>query len=274
MDIKNLITYLKEELKDIPAVPKNIHYTSLESLYYILQSGLKGQEGGYKTHTLKTKKDDMELSTVRNSHKITQDEKYGLSTGAGSNGAEIELYTDRILAAHRGTRKTPFAELPISQKKFLDRKAKEFKQRYGIEAPQIFKTEDALGKTETVLDMFTIRDWVNNHIKSANPRLKDIAIDDVYWYNKYLKEYYEYLMKREREERFLLKKGIPADPNLMRIVITADVGDLEPGEEEFLDEVAVNYLKLLKKHEDVIVQNDKLRELKRFLRNSIEGQNK
>lgn len=274
MDIKNLITYLKEELKDIPAVPKNIHYTSLESLYYILQSGLKGQEGGYKTHTLKTKKDDMELSTVRNSHKITQDEKYELSTGAGSNGAEIELYTDRILAAHRGTRKTPFAELPISQKKFLDRKTKEFKQRYGVEVPQIFKTEDALGKTETVLDMFKIRGWVNNHIKSANPRLKDMAIDDVYWYNKYLKEYYEYLMKREREERFLLKKGIPANPDFMRIVITADVGDLEPGEEEFLDEVAVNYLKLLKKHEDVIVQNNKLRELKRFLRNSIEGQNK
>ena len=57
MDIKNLITYLKEELKDIPANPDNVHLTDFEGLYYILQGGLKGQKGGYRIHSPKTRED-------------------------------------------------------------------------------------------------------------------------------------------------------------------------------------------------------------------------
>ena len=34
MDITKVLSYLKEELKDIPAVSGNIHYTSLESVTF------------------------------------------------------------------------------------------------------------------------------------------------------------------------------------------------------------------------------------------------
>lgn len=270
MDIKSLLTYLKEELSDIPAEPKNIHYTSLKSLYYILQSGIKGQLGGYKTRVNKTKKNDMELSTVRNSHKITVDEMMGLSDGAGSGGVEIQLFTDRILAAHRGTRKVPIAELPISQQKFLDRKKKEFKQRYGVEPPQLFKKENALKKFDDIIKEDglnpALNDWVEKNIITANPRMKINARDDAFWYNKYSKDYYEVLLKREREERFILKTNIPVNPDFMKIIITADLGRLDYDEEEFLEEVAPDYLKLLKKHEDVFIQNKAHREFENFLR--------
>ena len=273
MDITKVLSYLKEELKDIPAVSGNIHYTSLESLYYILQSGLKGQLGGYKIRTPKTKKDDMELSTVRNSHKITQDEKNSLSDGAGSDEVKIELFTDRILAAHRGTRKAPLAELPISHKKYLERKKEEFKQHYGIEPPQLFKTEDALKKPNVAASMYDAREWVDENIKTADLRLKERAIDDVYWYNKYLKEYYNFLSKREREERFILKSNIPVNPDFMKIIITADKEWFAAWEEEFLSEVAENYLKLIDKHYEVFVDNKKFREFRNYLRYLVKGQN-
>ena len=252
MDITNVLSYLKEELKDIPAVSGNIHYTSLESLYYILQSGLKGQLGGYKIRTPKTKKDDMELSTVRNSHKITQDEKNSLSDGAGSDEVKIELFTDRILAAHRGTRKVPLAELPISHKKYLERKKEEFKQHYGIEPPQLFKTEDALKKPNVAASMYDAREWVDENIKTANLRLKERAIDD---------------------ERFILKSNIPVNPDFMEIIITADKEWFAAWEEEFLSEVAENYLKLIDKHYEVFVDNKKFREFRNYLRDLVKGQN-
>lgn len=274
MDITKVLSYLKEELKDIPANPDNIHYTNLEGLYYILQTGLKGQLGGYKTRSQKTKPYDMELSTVRNSHKITQNEKIGLSDAAGSDEVKIELFTDRIRAAHRGTRKVPLAELPISQKEYLERKEKEFKQNYGMDPPRLFKTEDALKKPNVAASMLDAREWADKNIKTANLRLKERAIDDVYWYNKYLKEYYSFLLKREREERFILKNNIPVNPDFMRITITADKELLFKWEEEFLSEVAKNYLRLIDKHYEVFVDNKKFREFRNYLRDLVKGQNK
>ena len=69
MDINNVLTYLKEELRDIPAKPDNVHFTNLERLYYILQTGLEGQRY-YRTKTHRSKDDDMELATVRGNHNL------------------------------------------------------------------------------------------------------------------------------------------------------------------------------------------------------------
>ena len=264
MDINKVLCYLTEELKDIPAKPDNIHYTDFEGLYYILQEGLKGLKGGYDIHSPKTKKDDIELATVRNTHKLTKDEKMGLSSGA-AGGVKIELFTDRILAAHRGTRKDKIAELPQQRKIFIQQDAKSFKKKYGYDIPDLTVNEPEhefnLKKEIKVLD------WMD-----ANKHPKDNeAVVDILSYNMSISEYYKELKEREREERFILKKGIPARSKFMRIIIEVDPDDIGYSDREFCMANSTDYLSLLsnidKRDDDLIVKNKNYFEFKKFLRN-------
>lgn len=276
MDIKNLITYLKEELKDIPAVPKNIHYTNLESLYYILQYGLKGQLGGYVNKSFKTKSPfDMELATVRNSHKLSQAEKRSLSSNVDRGGVKINLYTDRILASHRGSRKAPIAELPIQRKKFQKSDEEYFKGKFGFDIPVLFERGKVYftNDSDRLTDEDKIKDWLKKNQPVKLAQYKGGIIDEIYHYNRSLFNMQRELENREREERFILKRNIPVKPDLMRIEIESEPKEYNEYDEEFMEEVAANYLKLIDKHYEVFLDNRNLRLLRNYLRDLVKGQN-
>ena len=227
MDIKSLLTYLKEELKDIPAEPKNIHYTNLCGLYHILQNGLEGKKGGYKIRSYKTKDNDMELATVRNTRKLDPSERFSLSENA-SGGIRIELFTDRILAAHRGTTKVKIAEIPLYLQRELENDEESFKEDYGFEMPKLFDPNKSYFKTYHIFDLkhedyLLIQKW----LKENAPRYKkdESVIERIYIYNRGLSRCYKNIVNREREERFILKQSIPVDPKFMRITFDKCVTD-------------------------------------------------
>ena len=276
MDITKVLSYLKEELKDIPAVPNNIHYTNLESLYYILQYGLKGQLGGYVNKSFKTKSPfDMELATVRNSHKLSQAEKRSLSSNVDRGGVKIELYTDRILASHRGTRKAPIAELPIQRKRFQKQDEEYFKRRFGFDVPKLFKNGKVYftNDSDRLTDEDKIKDWLKENHPAELAQHKGGIVNEIYSYNRSLFNMQRELENREREERFILKKNIPVKPDLMRIEIESEPEKYNEYDEEFMEEVAANYLKLIDKHYEVFLDNRNLRLLRNYLRDLIKGQN-
>ena len=260
MDINRILSYLKEELRDIPAKPDNVHLTDFEGLYYILQSGLKGQKGGYTIHSPKTKEDDMELATTRNTHKLSYKEKAALSQGA-EGGVRINLFTDRIMSGHRGTRKDKIAELPLQRKVYMDNDQKLFKKRYGFEMPDL-----TVGPDHKLPENFNrkyVKDWLE---RRKYPDIEIGEIEDIFHYNHSIQEYYNELREREREERFILKKNIPVNPDYMSIVIEKEPEDIGYSDNEFCEETAKNYLRLIDKHEDVFLQNRNFRLFKNYLR--------
>lgn len=259
MNLIKTLSYLKEELKDIPARPDNIHRTDFEGLYYILQSGLKGQKGGYPIHSPKTGETDMELATVRNTHKLSDKEKITLSIGA-AGGVKINLFTDRILAAHRGTRKDKIAELPQQRKRFIDNDRKDFKEKYGYDMPDLTTGPDH--KYEPGEGYSTVKNWLKEHGHENDLG----AIRDIHYHNYDIENYYKELKNREREERFILKKSIPINPDYLQIAIEKSPDDIRPHDDEFIEEMAYNYLKLIAKHEDIFVHNKNFRDFKNYLR--------
>lgn len=269
MDIRKVLSYLSEELKDIPAKPDNIHYTDFEGLYYILQNGLKGQKGGYTVKSPKTKEDDMELSTVRNSHKLTPEEKMELSAGA-IGGIKINLFTDRLLAAHRGTRKDQIAELPEQSMRYLKSMEKSFRKYHGFEIPKLYEKEKFFWKQGRKLDadMDVAEAWTEKHHPELSPLDKRDVNTYIVNYNRGWLAYLDELKNREREERLILKKNIPVDPKFMEIVIEKSPIDMGYSDKEFCRDPmhTQNYLHLLDKHEDVFVQNKAFRDLKNYLR--------
>ena len=263
ISLTEALIYLKEELGDIPARADNIHLTDFEGLYYILQSGLQGQKGGYTIHSPKTKKNDMELATTRNTHKLTNKEKSSLSKGA-EGGVKINLFTDRILTGHRGTRKDKIAELPQQRKRYIDNDKTEFKKKYGFDMPDF--TEGPNHELPKGFNEDYVQKWLLDNKKSF---MNNIVTNTIYHHNYDIQEYYKELRNREREERFILKKSIPTKPEFMSIVIEKKPEDISDYDKDFIDEVAPNYLKLLEKHSDVIIDNKNLRLFKNYLRDLI-----
>ena len=104
-----------------------------------------------------------------------------------------------------------------------------------------------------------MRDHLPKYVKN------DSVINDIYYYNRDWVHYYKELRDREREERFILKKNIPVDPKFMEIVLEGPP-ELMTNDDDFCQEVAPNYLKLLEKHNDVFVDNKALRLFKKYLR--------
>ena len=274
MDLSNFLSLLKEELRDIPKRPDNIHYTDFEGLYYILQSGLKGQKGGYYVHSPKTKKDDMELATVRNTHRLSSEERGELSLGA-LGGVKINLFTDRILAAHRGTRKDEIAELPEDSMRYLKLLEENFRKFYDFDMPKLFskEKENFLWKLERRKgpDMKISEAWLKKHHPELSETLTHNAVISITEYNRAWLAYYHQLKNREREERFILKKNIPVNPDFISIEIEKEPKDISKNNKEFCEEVAKNYLYLINKHNDVFVQNRNLRLFKNYLRSKING---
>ena len=268
MDINNVLAYLREELKDIPAEPKNVHYTDFQGLYYILQGGLKGQKGGYVVHSPKTGEDDMELSTVRNTHKLSSKEKASLSSGA-VGGVKIDLFTDRILAGHRGSRKDKIAELPEQRKRFMEDTKKDFKKEYGFEIPDLFNTYGGFNDDSHDEDLKLIRKWIKT-VDEANKLDygdRERAVVAIYFFNRDLFHYKNELTNREREERFILKKSIPAKPEFMHITLEVFPHNMSPFDKDFIEDVGkANYLKVLEKHTELFEKNDEYKDWINYLR--------
>lgn len=261
---------LLEELKDIPAVPKNIHLTDYQSLYYILSNGLQGKEGGYDIHAKITGDDDQELCTTRNTHKLSDWEKAGLSENA-TGGVRIELFTDRILTGHRGTKLRQIAEYPIYSKRKLSYLEQRFKTKWGFYPPNLLygpkhKFFNSINEAYRV-----IKKWVkNNHPEKYKNEdaLSHLAVE-IDQYNSLLNRHYRNLENREREERFILKSPIPAIPEFMKIVIE----ELPNGyqEQKFLDtKYAKDFLPLVERHKDVFQQDKNFELFLKYLRDREE----
>lgn len=274
MNLNSFLSLLKEELRDIPKRPDNVHYTDFEGLYYILQSGITGQRGGYKFHSPKTKESDMELATVRNTHKLSDEEKRQLSSGV-VGGVKIELFTNRILAAHRGTRKDEIAELPQNSIRYLKLLEEDFRKFYDFDMPKLFNKEKEnflweLGRKKGP-DMEISEAWLKKHHPELSKSLMDNAVVSITEYNRGWLGYYHHLKNREREERFILKKNIPINPDFINIIIEKEPENISENDKEFCKEMAPNYLKLINKREDVFVQNKNFRDFKNYLRKIING---
>ena len=245
----------------------NTHYTNFDNLYWILQGGLKGSD--YRIRSPKVKSPfDKELCTVRNSHKLTTKEKEGLSRGA-AGGVRINLFTDRILAAHRGTRKDAIAELPHRPKEDAEEYKEAFNNFFGFDPPNL-TNRTPFDNDSKEKDMEYIRKWLEEH-KSEYP-IRDVLLDkavaDIYWYNRSLYHYKENLIHREREERFILKKSIPTKPQFMNIIIEIPPEKINEYDKDNIENWIgkKEYLKVLEKHEDVFIQNDNYRKFKNYLR--------
>lgn len=267
MDIKNVLSYLKEELRDIPANPDNIHYTSFQSLYHILGSGLKGQD--YHIKTSKTKEGDMELATARNSHKLTDEEKESLSENA-NGGIRINLYTKRILAAHRNSRKAPIAELPQQRVEYIKGWENELKEKYGRHIPKLFDKNKPYftNKSNRAADEKYIKSWLIDRgfiNDSSDDDDRNFDYKEIYYYNRDLYHLSQELENREREERFILKKNIPVNKDFMEIVIEKSPDDFDMHEDEFIEDNTKEFLKRILEHDDVFLHNKKFREFKNYL---------
>ena len=98
MDIKNVLSYLKESLEDIPAKADNLIVTDYRDLFYCLD------KGGVYGESPRRNSYYTEFDTIRNSHKVTD---FDADMFSGNRNVIINLFTDRILAAHRETKKYP-----------------------------------------------------------------------------------------------------------------------------------------------------------------------
>ena len=182
-----------------------------------------------------------------------------------AGGVKINLFTDRILAAHRGTRKDKIAELPQQRKEYIDGDKADFKKKYGYDIPDLTKGPDHI--YDQGEDFSTVKKWIqdNDHIYNWD------VIRDIHHHNVDIQEYYKELRNREREERFIIKKSIPVKPEFMSIVIEKDPNDMDGFDKDFVNEVYRNYLTLLQRKEDVFVQNDNYRKFKNLLRDKIKS---
>ena len=269
MGIINVLSYLKEELNDIPAVPKNIHNTNFEGLYGILKSGkLKGNS--YTVKTSVTKDYNQELCTTRNTHKLSDTEKRGLSLTA-DGGVRIELFSDRIRTAHRGTKLRPIAELPIQEKVNIKRDKKEFEDTWGFEPPNLVdknhKYDKEVGKAYTF-------DYAKRHHLSVPQK---VSLNyDINHYNNSIAFYYKELENREREERFILESPIPVNPKYMRIVLETDVDGIKNWDFQFIHKHAGTFLDLMEKHSSVFKKDKNYNEfvdyLKWFIADKAKGE--
>lgn len=259
MGIINVLSYLKEELNDIPAVPKNIHNTCFENLFGILKSGeLQGQQ--YTIWSEKASEEDHELCTTRNTHKLSDNEKRGLSCNA-TGGIKIELFSDRILAAHRGTKLSPIAELPIQEKVNIKRAKKEFEETWGFEPPNLVDKNHKYDKEVGKAYAF---DYAKRHHLRV-PQKTSLNYD-INYYNNSIAFYYEELKNREREERFVLKSPIPVSPKYMRIVLETDVDGIKDWDFQFIHKHAGTFLDLMEKHSSVFKKDKNYDEFVGYLK--------
>jgi len=283
MNLHKTLSYLKEELTDIPASVDNIHYTTIEHLFRILDTG-KLIGGKYHISTFKSKKRGIpELCTVRSSRAKELDSKDRSTLSDNASGpVKIYLFTNRILSSVRGIKKAPIAELPIASKNNIDHYKSLFKENFGIDCPVIATREDSVK-----ISYFPERREGDKYQEETYDKimdaLKKIKLDKdskaeriAIYLNNAICDNFADLKNRESEERFVFNasNGIPIKPELMKI-------EIFPGWEDELDDIVESgyvdieygkkFYNLLTKYENCFNKNKEFLNFKNAVKKLSEG---
>jgi len=269
MNLYKTLSYLKEELSDIPAEAENIHYTNLFKLYKILESGkLNGVSDYFVTTNISDIKGRKpELCTIRKRN-ISDKARSELSYGA-SGGVKFSLFTKRIMTSIRGVKKEPIAEAPKLILTDLKNTAKEFKKDYKLDLPFFVDRKSDFNKVNPwtmeikdvkkskVPEIVKAWDFVQKHNLDAK------AITLILVANRLLVSYYKQVQERETEERFILPDGLPIDPKYMTIEIISNSGkgDNRSVKQIFDKQNAKKFLDLLNEYQDCFVKNKNYKDL-------------
>lgn len=281
INLSSVLSYLSEELKDIPASADNIHYTLLEYLYGILKDGRLKGASYYSIKTFKNEKKNPELCTVRStrSKELNSSDRTKLSTSA-SGPVKIRLFTKRILSSVHGVKKAPIAELPISSAKDIKYYKNKFKDLFGIDCP-IIATKGNLVK----FSKFESRRKGDKYQEDAYNRLiaklkkigldkKEDAVEIAIRLNNSICDNFADLRNRESEERFIFnsENGIPIRPELVSIEI---LDGWEDEFDEFYDrlpdpeETCKTFYDLISRYENCFVKNQNFKHLKKTLEDCL-----
>lgn len=261
---------LLEELSDIPAVGKNIHYTNIEALYYIMKDGkIKGMV--YNIASNKAVKDNKkEIATIRSSatYEVENSNKdFNLSDNI--DNVKITLFTDRILAGVRNAKVDTIAEYPKTNINHSERIRKGIKEKFGITLPKDVSKyiNRKTGELDLSPELFT---------SNKDPMF---VMHFKYWKGAKESEFKETEngSKKEKEERIVVgKNGIPLDPRFLQIEFIKNPSknyleffDTTLGNEADKKVAATlckNFLINYKKHEKCFIKNkyltDFLKQLK------------
>lgn len=281
INLNSVLSYLSEELKDIPASADNIHYTLLEYLYEILKDGRLKGTSYYSIKTFKNKNQNPELCTVRStrSKELDSSDRIKLSLNA-SGPIKIRLFTKRILSSVHGIKKAPIAELPISSTKDIKYYKNKFKRAFGVDCP-IIATKGNLVKFSKLESRRKGDKYQEDAYNRLIAKLKKIgldkkedAVDIAISLNNSICDNFADLRNRESEERFIFnsENGIPIRPEFVSIEILDGWGDEF---DEFYDhlsdpeETCRTFYNLISRYENCFVKNQNLKHLKETLEDCL-----
>lgn len=265
INLSSVLSYLSEELKDIPATSDNVHYTSIEYLYNILRDGRLEGITRYKIKTFKNNGAKPELCTVRStrSKELDQRDRSNLSSNA-SGPIKINLFTKRILSSLHGVKKAPIAELPISSAKDIKEYKNEFKSLFGVDCP-IIATKDNLVKFSELESKRKGDKYQEDAYNRLIAKLKKIgldkkedAVDIAIRLNNSICDNFADLRNRESEERFIFnsRNGIPIKSEFLNIEILDGWEDeLDSFHDAASPSVCREFYNLVCKYENCFVKN-------------------
>lgn len=280
INLASVLSYLSEELKDIPATSDNVHYTLLEYLYWILKDGRLGGSY-YRIKTFKNKNQKPELCTVRSTRlkELDSSDRSKLSSNA-SGSVKINLFTKRILSSVHGIKKAPIAELPISSAKDIKEHKNEFKSLFGVDCP-IIATKGNLVKFSELENKRKGDKYQEDAYNRLIVKLKKIGLDKkedavniAIRLNNSICDNFADLRNRESEERFIFnsKNGIPIRPEFVSIEI---LDGWEDEFDEFYDrlsdpeETCRAFYDLISRYKNCFVKNQNLKYLNETLEDCL-----
>lgn len=262
-----ILDILKEELKDISTSSELYHYTSVDNLLKILESGyLKGQEYSTKASD---KQKTLEIAAMRKAKtsELKKTKKWDeVSSSIGK--VKIILYKDRIKTL-RNTYVKPIAEYPKSR--LISYKRNEdflldILTRKGFTIEEIKEDLKNFKKgNKTSLDKY-VND-TKKLLDKKDKRAIKFTIEDLNIESRYIEKFSQ-PKYREGEERIISKNGnkdiIPLKKEYLKIVL--EKGVLE----ELTDKVIVNNNFMLDKNDynttkRLFNNNEKLIEFSKYL---------
>jgi len=288
---------LLEELKDIPTHNVVYHGTNLSSLLEILKSGfIKGSEFATK---INNKNKIVELATSRKAgvtkiekikdKKEKQKDLMELSTSIGN--VRFHLYKDRIIGnkEYRNIKIKPIAEIPLTNKNDWIKRNKNMINKSEKEKikdfDEAFKFYSNMPNKELSDENAII---FNTFLKN---KLGFLIYSITYsFYLAAMKDYYNYIINREYEERFVMPQNskiylnkdvlsIELLPGIVNDLLTGlqdfDIlmsklnnSSLEKNKEKKLKHLKVIY-SLFKKNEELFIKNKEYEEFISLLKEKI-----
>jgi len=282
MKLKILI----ESLHDISTENVLYHYTNIQHLFSILDSGyLKGMDYNIKATE---KNDAKEIATTRKStvtrinsiksNKLKNFVKNNLSENIGC--VMFHLYPERIVSGVRGVKVKPIAEIPKRSikeiKDFFEKLGVQYKKEYVNFLLSRYRYYKKNKYSEHELMPFLGDDIA----KEFNINYRDI---DLYAITGSIRSLNNLLIYRENEERFVLNnnkiEGIPVNKNFMKIEFISDPtkeikrlieigyigGIFNNNGSASNDEVKKRMLNTIEKNEQIFIKNQYYNKLIKWL---------